>query len=124
MEYTTSITWNTDFPKIGPGYVSAGDCVVIMSYSMKDIAPGHPDVVSMRPAYQTTEGKWGFHDENSEWHPFEEVYPDGYRILAWTKFIVSSEAVRTLANESNRVYKHHSEDWNLFVDKAGVMLSS
>ena len=123
MEYTTSLTWNTDFPKIGPGYVSAGDCVVIMSYSMEHRIPGHPDMIDMCHAYQMNDGRWGFHDDKCEWHPFEEIYPAGYRIIAWTKFTVSSEAARTLANESNRVYKHHPNGWNLIIDEPYAVLS-
>ena len=123
MEYTTSLTWNTDFPKIGPGYTAAGECIVIMSYSMEDKIPGHPDLISICPAHQQDDGKWGWCDDKCEWHPFEEVYPGGYRILAWTKFTVSSEAVRTLADESNRVYHHHPKDWNLYIDEPCIMLS-
>lgn len=105
MDYTTSITWHTDFPKIGPGYAGAHHCFVIIAHPQGVASNGKrmPDTLNLKYAFQEDDGTWGYLDENADFHPYSEIYPDGFKIMAWGEFGVSVDAVDDLCCESNRV---------------------
>lgn len=104
MDYTTSITWHTDFPKIGPGYRGAGHCLAIVALTNEWEGKKMPSTLILRHAFQEDDGTWGFiKNHSSEFCPFSKKYPSGFKIMAWGEFGLTGEAVDALCRESNRV---------------------
>jgi hypothetical protein len=86
--------------KGGGPLFQAGEDKPILRNGKPIMVPNH---VHLERAWQEDDGRWGYQDDDSKFHPFEEKYPDGYKIMAWGQLMLSVDAVGTMCDESNSV---------------------